>query len=510
MQKRTELRGSLASRAVTQGEESLFGFHFGGDHKETMTDDASLLRSYAEERTETAFAELVRRHLDGVYSAALRRLGGDRHLAEDVSQQVFAALAGQAERLADRAELTGWLYTTTRNVAANVVRGERRRKSREQEATLMNEILAPATNEADWSRVAPVLDEAIDALAENDRAAILARFIDRRAFGEIGATLRISEDAARMRVERALEKLRALLERRGIGSTSAALGIALANHAVVAAPVGLAASVGAGAVSAAVAGGAMLFMGTSLTKIAAVAGAVILGTAAVFVSLQKNRAISPGANGDLRAQIERQAATNLGTKPLRLPEVSQTPPSTLAESGSVDPNYKISGVVLAMIEGLPSKPTNKEAHIIDLAYSDAVRDREALELSLAQREDVEPGVVLITIPEYHKEGIEILRRYAYRLAAEIGGNRGKQIAMEFELPLRKGNRDFGNKEQQILIEDKGTNYRIVHGSGFAMKINGALSIGAKTTQSNLRPQDVDAGIYGYLKPLFPAKKVSPK
>jgi RNA polymerase sigma factor (sigma-70 family) len=267
----------------------LFGFHLGGDHKKTMPDDASLLRRYAEERTETAFAELVRRHLDGVYSAALRRLGGDRHLAEDVSQQVFAALAGQAETLAAREEVTGWLYTTTRNVAANVVRGERRRKQREQEALNMNEVFAPTENEADWSRVAPVLDAAIDQLAENDRAAILARFIDRRAFGEMGAALRISEDAARMRVERALDRLRALLERRGIASTSAALGIALANHAVAAAPAGLAGTVAAGAILATVTGGAIFFMSTSFLKTGVIAVVVLTSAAGFFYQNQNIR-----------------------------------------------------------------------------------------------------------------------------------------------------------------------------------------------------------------------------
>jgi hypothetical protein len=138
--------------------------------------------------------------------------------------------------------------------------------------------LAPTENEADWSRVAPVLDAAIDQLAENDRAAILARFIDRRAFGEIGATLRISEDAARMRVERALDRLRALLERRGIGSTSAALGIALANHAVAAAPVGLAATVAANAFASSVAtvGAAAGIFGFMSTTKLGVAGLVAL------------------------------------------------------------------------------------------------------------------------------------------------------------------------------------------------------------------------------------------
>jgi RNA polymerase sigma factor (sigma-70 family) len=211
--------------------------------RKTMPDDATLLRRYARERAEDAFAALVQRHLDAVYSAALRRVGGDTHLAEDVAQQVFAALARNAAALAGREILAGWLYTTTRHLAANVVRGERRRKAREQQAESMSATEADRSTEVEWNRVAPLLDAAIDELSEADRTAILLRFVERRAFGEIGAALRVSEDAARMRVERALDKLRAQLARRGIASTAAALGVVMANHAVAAAPAGLAASV---------------------------------------------------------------------------------------------------------------------------------------------------------------------------------------------------------------------------------------------------------------------------
>src|SRR6266700_1429509 len=104
-----------------------------------MPEDAELLRDYVESRSEQAFAELVRRHLNLVYSAALRRVGGDTHLAEDVSQKVFVALALQASSLRDRPALAGWLYTASRFVAVQVVRAERRRRAREQEAIIMNE-----------------------------------------------------------------------------------------------------------------------------------------------------------------------------------------------------------------------------------------------------------------------------------------------------------------------------------------------------------------------------------
>ncbi len=107
----------------------------------------------------------------------------------------------------------------------------------------MSTMNSEPVNEADWGRVAPVLDAAIDQLSESDRTAVLLRFVDRRPFSEIGAVLRLTEDAARMRIDRALDKLRLLLKRRGIISSTAALEAAMATHAVSAAPAGLAINV---------------------------------------------------------------------------------------------------------------------------------------------------------------------------------------------------------------------------------------------------------------------------
>jgi hypothetical protein len=144
----------------------------------------------------------------------------------------------------------------------------------------MHDVLGLAAGDAEWSRVAPVLDAAIDELGETDRGAVLARFVERQTFGEIGAALRISEDAARMRVERALEKLRAVLTRRGVVSTSAALGVALANHAVAAAPAGLVGTVTMAAVDAGVASswaGVALFMANTKLTVG-IAGALAVAT----------------------------------------------------------------------------------------------------------------------------------------------------------------------------------------------------------------------------------------
>lgn len=276
-----------------------------------MPHDGTLLRRYAADRAEDAFAEIVRRHLDGVYSAALRRVGGDVHLAEDVAQQVFSALAMKAEKLARHPSITGWLYTATRHAAANVVRGERRRKQREQEARTMHEDFSPPAPETDWSRVAPLLDEAIDGLAENDRVAILARFIDRRAFGEIGAMLHIGEDAARMRVERALDRLRAQLVRRGIGSTSAALSLALTHHAVAAAPSALAAKLTATAVTAWAGPGAIagIFGFMSTTKMGVAGLAALSAMIGVVVHQSQTRETAEQALGTARTEQATQSAS---------------------------------------------------------------------------------------------------------------------------------------------------------------------------------------------------------
>ena len=242
-----------------------------------MIDDAELLRRYAREGAQDAFAELVRRHLDLVYSVALRQVNGDAHLAADAAQMVFGDLARKASVLAGHRVLAGWLFTSARYAAAKLVRGERRRQAREQEAHLMQELSPddPAAH-IDWQRVRPVLDEAIGELNDHDREAILLRFFEGRDYASIGTRLKLADNTARMRVERALDKLRSLLERRGVNSTSAALATALAHQAVVAAPVGLAATI----TGAALAGGGI----GAATVVAGTGAAAAAGT---FMSMTK-------------------------------------------------------------------------------------------------------------------------------------------------------------------------------------------------------------------------------
>ena len=203
--------------------------------------DHQLLADYAAQRSEAAFAELVRRHVDLVYSVAVR-LVCEAHLAQDVTQGVFVALAENARQLADRTALEGWLHGTTRNLAANAVRSDVRRRAREQEAAVMNELLS-ADPDPSWEHIAPHLDEALGELDEPDREALLLRYFKNHDLRTVGTTLGISDDAAQKRVSRALERLRERFAKRGITVGATGLVVVLSANAVHAAPVGLAATI---------------------------------------------------------------------------------------------------------------------------------------------------------------------------------------------------------------------------------------------------------------------------
>ena len=203
--------------------------------------DQQLLRDYAERRSEAAFAELVRRHVDLVYSAALRMVR-DAHLAEDVTQSVFVALAQNAGQLTDRPVLSGWLHRTAQNLAANAVRSDVRRRAREQEAAAMNELLSTEPDAA-WEHIAPHLDAALGELSEPDRDALLLRYFERKSAREMAQTLGISEEAAQKRVSRAVERLREFFAKRGVTVGASGLVVVISANAVQAAPVGLAATI---------------------------------------------------------------------------------------------------------------------------------------------------------------------------------------------------------------------------------------------------------------------------
>jgi len=209
--------------------------------------DMELLQDFDRQGSEDAFAELVRRHINLVHSAALRQVGIAPH-AEEITQAVFVILARKAASLRPDTVLEGWLYETTRLTSLSFLRGERRRQRREQEA-YMQSTLQESNDVSVWNQLAPLLDEAMSRLGKRDRDAVVLRFLKEKNLGEVAAALKLTEAAAQSRVHRALGKLHRYFSKRGIDSTTAIIAGAISTNSVQAAPVGLAKSVTAVAVA---------------------------------------------------------------------------------------------------------------------------------------------------------------------------------------------------------------------------------------------------------------------
>jgi RNA polymerase sigma factor (sigma-70 family) len=247
-----------------------------------MIDDMELLRRYVQ-GSEEAFAELVRRHLDFVYAAALRR-SRNAHRAQEVAQTVFIALARKAGTLLDRREIVGWLFISAQYSTVSLIRSESRRTARQETAHLLQRHNGAASPQEDWQTMEPFLDAAMEALSESERSAVLLRFFKNHSFAEIGALLSVSEDAARKRVVRALEKVRRFLARQGITSTATAIAVAMLNQPAVCAPTGLGimvthAAIGGGAITAS----ASMWSGLLSAKLAVFTLVVAAGAALLLV-----------------------------------------------------------------------------------------------------------------------------------------------------------------------------------------------------------------------------------
>jgi RNA polymerase sigma factor (sigma-70 family) len=215
----------------------------------TVPGDQELLREYAATQSDEAFAELTRRHVDWVYSAALRQVR-NHAAAQDITQAVFIILARKAASLRRETVLGGWLFRAVRYAARDLIKIEMRRQRRDQEATAMKLTDMAESHDDTWERLAAWLDEALAGLSAKDRNAVLLRFFEKKGWRDVGDAIGTNENSARVRVTRALEKLRLFFQRRGIVVSTAGLGFALMGHAVHAAPVGLALAVKAPAAAA--------------------------------------------------------------------------------------------------------------------------------------------------------------------------------------------------------------------------------------------------------------------
>ncbi len=322
-----------------------------------MPTDAELLRRYVHENAEEAFAEFVRRHVGLVYSAALRRLNGRTHLAEEVAQMVFSDLSRKSAALCRHPSLSAWLYRSTRYAAIDALRAEQRRQILAQSFSSMHHDFSEPETQADWEKLRPVLDDAMDGLKDRERELMLLRFFEGLSFAEIGEKLGLSENAARKRTERSLDRLRTLLGKRGIASTASALSLLLSHQALASAPAGVTASVTAAALTSPPATGlAGLLTTLLLHKLTAPALSAVLAASLSAILwhsflpplggelaclqgeyrrlLEANSAQSPSANRNAVIQDYADQATVIAGSFAQARSASATrPPATLSPHG---------------------------------------------------------------------------------------------------------------------------------------------------------------------------------
>ncbi|HEY1921243.1 MAG TPA: sigma-70 family RNA polymerase sigma factor [Tepidisphaeraceae bacterium] len=299
--------------------------------------DSSLLQEFAARHSQDAFTELVSRHSDWVYSAALRMVR-DRHLAEDVAQAVFLILADKAARLS-AAPLHSWLFKVTRYASANAIRARARRDKYERRAAMASSETHDPNPDQMWRDISPILDDSINSLRSKDRDALLMRFYQQKNLAEVGAALGVSEGAAKVRVARAVEKLRGILRRKGVSAPADALGIALIAHTTHAAPaifakgfVPAAASIKAGVISK----GVSTMMVSTKIKIAAailIIGSIPIGAGAYY--LVSSRQPAAAVNQQTVAQAP----------PAEEPQVAQStaavePPAAVNPYPGIDPRVE--------------------------------------------------------------------------------------------------------------------------------------------------------------------------
>ncbi len=278
--------------------------------------DIALLGEYSRSGSEEAFASLVTRHVNLVYSVALRHVRVPAH-AEEIAQAVFVILARKARSLGHVQILEGWLHETTRLTALSFLRGERRRQVREQEA-YMQSSLQTQNDAATWESFAPLLDKGLAQLNSKDRDALILRFFKDRTVREVAEAMGLKENAAQQRILRAVEKLRSYFSRHGVVVPAAVVTEAITAHSVQAAPGALAHSITtfAAAKGAAASASTLTLIKGALKTMAWTKSQSTIAASVIALSLAAPFLLQHTANAKLRAADDslRQQAAKISSR----------------------------------------------------------------------------------------------------------------------------------------------------------------------------------------------------
>lgn len=414
--------------------------------------DLELLGRYTREQSQDAFTSLVNRHLDLVYSAALRQVRS-RELAEDVCQTVFTNLAQKASTLKPGTVLSAWLYHVTRLAAIDVVRREARRQAREQIAFQMSEL---HENQAEWKQIEPLLDEAMHELDEDDRMAIILRFFENKSLREVGEAIGASEDATQKRVSRALERLRAFCAKRQVPVGTTALAALLSTQAIQAAPAGLSAAVVTSSITAVAASASLTtpaivaaskaIVMTTLQKV--VIGTVITGAVLTGVYQTKQASDLRGEVQELRLAHEHQIALSNQVEQLQAErdKATNAVAALLAENATLKKNP---GEVLKLRGEVGRLRQENVAIGSSSAVSKLTSDPKATKL-LRDQQKVGMGMIYRGLSQKLKLTPEQTEQLNDTLADHIMANVSNVTAvLRDKLPLEQADQVFNAQENAL-------------------------------------------------------------